>query len=199
MKRKTIVSFILMAAFIGATQLRTASADQLGDKLQLAPQSEGPSLEETLKWIKQKVDSLHGFNHWNTGGGVRKVDYTSFDIDSNYIMTIKQKIAGFHRTGDPYISMKHFVCDMKGLSGVETYGRTTVDLSFHKPCKIYDGEGDGTGEHCEFCYPKEPPFLNRGHDFDTGDPEMAEKLAKAFNHAAKLFEKMPKKRSDDLF
>lgn len=164
--------------------------------LDLAPQEEGPSLEETLKWIKNKIDSLHGFTHWNTGGSIGHVEYTSFDIDNDYIVTIKQKVDRGDSAFGRNIDMVHFVCDMKELSGANTFGGTTLDINFSKKCKIFDGKTTYTGE---YGYPANPPSIRSGDTIDTGDPEIASKLAKAFNHAAKLFEKMPKKRSNELF
>ena len=174
---------LLVFLLVGMIQFR-AHAAELGDKLQLAPQSEGPSLEETSKWIKQKIDSLRGFDYWNTGGCTKQVEYTSFDIDKNYIMTIRQKQSncpnGWGGTEE------RFVCDMKELSQADKY-TTRVSVYFNKQCKIYKYSGD------------DKPFYNNGHHFDAGDSETAEKLIKAFNHAAELFKKMPKKRSDELF
>lgn len=155
--------------------------------LDLAPQQdEGPSLEETLKFIKDKVYSLRGFIHWNTGGGNRTVEYTSFEVDSNYIATMKQKTVG------PLAGIEHDVCDLKEIhKNYDTSHDSSITLYFGKNCIKYGGFLNE--------YPKSPPFLNGSMDFDTGDSDVKKQLVKAFNHLAELMQKMPKKRSNELF
>lgn len=190
--KRFIILLIVMVFICYARPSQLVLAAELGQELKLAPQDAGPSLRETLNWIKKTFGSLHGFEHWNHGGATRQVVVSSFDVNDDYIMTIKQKIVGEYSTGNDYVTINHAVCDMKEMTHSNIPSTpTSVYVFFNKNCIIFDNNAD--------TYPRQPPFKNGLVEFDTGDSDVAVKLNKAFNHAAELFKKMPKRKSNDLF
>jgi hypothetical protein len=70
-------------------------------------------------------------------------------------------------------------------------------VHFDLGCKKYGG--DLVSSLPEHVYPRNPPFINGLSKIETDSPETAERLAKAFSHAAALFQAMPKARSNEPF
>lgn len=166
--------------------------------LDLAPlQDEGPSLEDTLKFIKEKINSLKGFIPPSDDIFKRTVEFTNIEIAPDYTVTIKQKLGSGQKYGD---AMDHYICDLKTLtSGKSAYSENaTLVLHFDSNCKILSGDIHADA-HVEHRYPRNPPFYNGMASIYAPDPEFVLRVSKAFNHLAEFMKKMSKKRSNELF
>ena len=182
---KIIVSLMFVAVMVCSGHIYPAFAAELGDKLQLAPQSEGPSLDETLNWLKQKINSITG------NSGTYQNITTEFSYDKNKYY-FNQEYTSSNRF------RRNYICDMS--SSLEASNdKSSIIISFPGyGCKQSRGIVCGNVSEGSWCY---------GNDVSTvgaivlfhDDNELADKIVKAFNHAAKLIKAMPKKRSDDLF
>jgi hypothetical protein len=168
---------------------------EVGQTLELTPQeSNGPSLDETLKFITDKINSLKGYAYFRKGGYTQRIESTSIEISNDYIVTLKQKRVEPGSWFSGHDQMDHYECDLKSIQNAsisDVTGPSVVHIYFNGQCKSYG--------HYMSDYPKNPPYYTQVLELDTGNPDLAKKLVKAFNHAAPLLQNLPKKRSNELF
>ncbi len=195
--RKTLRTSIL-AMLIIFSIVYGAQSSQAEDKSQTpeaAPQNNaGPALDDTLKFVKEKINALKGFKY--SGDATMVIESTSFDVGSDYMVTIKQKrvdmdssnSSWFMESSKNWITMQA-VCDLKSLYSAKVTDSNLV-LFFDDNCKVFTFSKDGDPGN-----PEHRPIVR----IDTGDADLARRLEKAFKHAAPLLEKLPKRQSGELF
>lgn len=159
--------------------------------LDLAPQSEGPPLEVTLKWLKGKISAIS-----ETGKG-EKVTNSEFAYDGkNFIFDQTYEVLGTLQRWKNVCNISDF--ENAGIHATDIHVRNSKST-----CKRVDGIVGGS--NCSDSKPQESFCYGYKSEYDwsaiihNSDAELSEKIAKALNHAAKLINSMPKKRSDDLF
>lgn len=175
----------LAATLVTAIIFVMVSSVYAAETLELAPQnSEGPSLEETVAWIKQKVAKIKG--NKALGG---TVVYTNIEIDNNCNIQFQQKTQSTS-LGEKLYSDS---CDGKTLSHV-VYDELSAGLhvNFNGYCghtHYWDMKG-----HQQTFESKNQMFT-----IALADPELGGRLVKAFNQVKKICNSLPRTRNKELF
>lgn len=187
---KKVIIITLCSILFGSGAYQPAIA---AETLELAPQDEGPTMEKTLSWLKQKIDAIRGAHEDSIQDS--NIRSTTFDYD-NKKLYFDQSIY------DSRYFRSTSTCEMQALESGGASGNSVV-ISF-KPGKCKETSGN-TSENKTYCQNSQDGpgcYNNHYKSKDTvvmkcTSDESAEKIGKAFAHLAKLVKNMPKIRSKD--
>ena len=211
MRRTVHVNAVVLAGFLFfAPAVPTHAADATtaaqpakeAQHLQHPTQEENPSLDETLSWLAQRINSINSgaFEERTVKLTTIKIDgsynfrYTqSVSYETNEVVSTTDSIAGaFLTVPEEVTRTNEEILNVDGnLSSLTSAAVTTAsDAEIHVlfATKVHTYLNNDPNSSSNYV---------QSFVIHTSDLALAEKIAKGFNHAANLFAKMPKR--DDLF